>query len=93
MDNRKPLVIAIAAVSGGGKTTIVNHLTKILHNSKALFFDEYEFDCPDDICDWVERGVQWLLKYGYKLQNNFTRMVYKGKYQELRGVDLSRWAM
>jgi ribosomal protein S18 acetylase RimI-like enzyme len=37
--------------------------------------------------------VQWLLKYGYKLQNNFIRMVYKGKYQELRGVDLSRWAM
>lgn len=37
--------------------------------------------------------VQWLIKYGYKLQNNIMRMVYKGKYQDLRGVDLSRWAM
>jgi len=27
--------------------------------SKALFFDDYEFDGPDDICDWVERGANY----------------------------------
>jgi uridine kinase len=59
MGKRKPIVISIAAVSGGGKTTIVNRLSKILKNSKPLFFDEYEFDGPDDICDWVKRGADY----------------------------------
>ncbi|MBZ9687408.1 hypothetical protein G9F72_013835 [Clostridium estertheticum] len=56
MNTSKPLVIAI---SGGGKTTITTHLNKILTSSKALFFDDYEFDGPDDICDWVERGADY----------------------------------
>ena len=59
MNSRNTLVIAIAAVSGGGKSTITNHLNKKLHTSKALFFDDYEFDGPDDICDWVERGADY----------------------------------
>jgi uridine kinase len=59
------MVIAIAAVSGGGKTTITNNLNRRFHNSQALFFDDYEFDGPDDICDWVERGAdynEWKLE-------------------------------
>ena len=36
-----PLVVAIAGVSGGGKTTIANHLNERLQNSKTLFFDDY----------------------------------------------------
>jgi len=59
MDIKKTLVIAIAAVSGGGKTTITAHLNKKLHNCKALYFDDYEFDGPDDISDWVERGADY----------------------------------
>lgn len=64
MNTSKPLVIAIAAVSGGGKTTITTYLNKILPSTKALFFDDYEFEGPDDICDWVERGAdcnEWNL--------------------------------
>src|SRR5665647_1112942 len=64
MNTMKPLVIAIAAVSGGGKTTITKQLNKILPMSKALYFDDYEFDGPDDMCDWVERGAdnnEWKL--------------------------------
>ncbi|OPH55977.1 hypothetical protein BC351_29215 [Paenibacillus ferrarius] len=58
--NAKPNVISIAAVSGGGKTTITNQLLGKLNNSKALYFDEYDFkDCPDDICDWVSRGADY----------------------------------
>lgn len=56
---KKTLVIAIAAVSGGGKTTITTQLNKKLHKSKALFFDDYEFDGPNGICDWVERGADY----------------------------------
>ena len=54
---KKPLVIAIAAVSGGGKTTITTQLNKILPRSKVLYFDDYDFDGLDDMCDWVERGA------------------------------------
>lgn len=54
-----PLVIAIAGVSGGGKTTIVKHLNERLHNSKILFFDDYDFDGPSDIIDWVDKGANY----------------------------------
>lgn len=57
MDREKaPLVISIAAISGGGKTTITKQLAQNLHKSKALFFDDYDFDGPDDIVDWIESG-------------------------------------
>lgn len=54
-----PLVIAIAAVSGGGKTTIATHLNERLQNAKTLFFDEYDFEGPDDIIDWVDNGANY----------------------------------
>ncbi|HEK9104097.1 AAA family ATPase [Bacillus pfraonensis] len=54
-----PLVIAIAGVSGGGKSTIAKHLNERLHNSKTLFFDDYDFDGPNDIIDWVDKGANY----------------------------------
>ena len=54
-----PLVIAIAGVSGGGKTTIAECLNDRLKNSKTLFFDDYDFDGPDDIIDWVNKGANY----------------------------------
>ncbi|MDA2383542.1 hypothetical protein PDN41_17555 [Bacillus cereus] len=63
--NRKPKIISIAAVSGGGKTTITNQLINKLSNSKALYFDNYEFnESPNDICKWVNEGAdynEWIL--------------------------------
>lgn len=56
---KQPLVIAIVAVSGGGKTTISLELAKTLNNSKILHFDDYEFIGPDDICEWVEKGADY----------------------------------
>lgn len=57
MNNGKsPLVIAIATISGGGKTTITKQLAQRLNKSKALFFDDYDFSGPDDIVDWIENG-------------------------------------
>lgn len=61
----KPFVFSIAGVSGGGKTTVTNRLLDRLNNSKALYFDDYEFKgAPDDICQWIEDGrdySQWNL--------------------------------
>src|SRR5690606_1325394 len=56
---KRPFVIAIAAVSGGGKTTIVTKLNETLQNSKSLFFDDYDFDGPGDIINWVDNGANY----------------------------------
>lgn len=59
-----PMVIAIASISGGGKTTIVKQLSQQLPNSKALYFDDYDLEGPEDILEWVDRGAnsnEWNL--------------------------------
>ena len=62
-------VIAINAVSGGGKTTTTNELLKRLPNSKALYFDDRNYDEISgihDLCKWeLEDGAdysQWNLQ-------------------------------
>ncbi|PGZ61537.1 hypothetical protein COE58_11640 [Bacillus cereus] len=63
--NKNTKIITIAAVSGGGKTTVTESLTHKLTNSKALYFDSYYFDnCPADICKWIDDGAnydEWVL--------------------------------
>ncbi|PFZ82283.1 hypothetical protein COL83_32080 [Bacillus wiedmannii] len=63
--NKKTKIITVAAVSGGGKTTVTERLTHKLMNSKALYFDSYDFDnCPADICKWIDDGAnydEWVL--------------------------------
>lgn len=59
-----PTIIAIAAVSGGGKTTVTRSLALALPNAKALYFDDYDFEGPNDIVEWVEKGAdcnEWKL--------------------------------
>lgn len=61
---KRPLIIAIAAVSGGGKTTAIQLLNKELANSTAFFFDDYDFAGPDNLIEWVHRGAdhnEWKL--------------------------------
>lgn len=55
------IVIAIAAVSGGGKTTITSNLKEKLQNCKTLFFDDYNFDGPNDIIEWIDNGGNPLM--------------------------------
>jgi uridine kinase len=55
----QPYIISISAVSGGGKTTIAKQLTKILSKSKVLSFDDYDFNGPEDIIGWVDRGADY----------------------------------
>ncbi|MCL2516990.1 MAG: hypothetical protein FWF15_00370 [Oscillospiraceae bacterium] len=57
---KKSFVIAIAAVSGGGKTTVVGALKKRLNNSAVIYFDDYgdAVDLPPgrDINEWAADG-------------------------------------
>jgi uridine kinase len=84
MRNKKsPSVIAIAGVSGGGKTIIANRLSDRLPNSSVLFFDNYDFEGPNDMIGWVDRGSiyeEWnlsplIIDLEGLLQDNFDYIV------------------
>lgn len=53
-------IIAIAAVTAGGKTTIVNEIKKQLPNTKSLQFDDYSFEGEvDDFNTWTRQGADY----------------------------------
>lgn len=55
-------IISIAAVTAGGKTTIVNELKKRLPNSQSLHFDNYAFEGEvDNFYQWVLDGADYLV--------------------------------
>ena len=52
--------IAIAAVTAGGKTTVVNEIKQQLKNVKSLHFDDYSFEGEvEDFYDWVMQGANY----------------------------------
>lgn len=53
-------VIAVAAVTAGGKTTAVNEITRRLPNAQSLHFDAYQFEGEvDDFYQWVQDGADY----------------------------------
>lgn len=53
-------IISVAAVTAGGKTTIVNELKKRLRNSRSLHFDNYNFEGEvDNFYQWVLDGANY----------------------------------
>jgi len=57
---KKPFVIAVSAVSGGGKTTIIDELKNKLMSSKTLHFDDYDFEeSPQNFFEWVQSGADY----------------------------------
>ena len=73
-------VIAVAAVTAGGKTTAVNEIKKQLSNVQTLHFDDYEFEGEvDNFYQWVLDGADYniwnlepLEKDILNIQNNGT---------------------
>ncbi len=59
---KKPYIIAINAVSGGGKTALAKLLAESLPKSKLFCFDEFDDTnlYPDDFYDWSKRGANLL---------------------------------
>ncbi len=53
-------IIAIASVTAGGKTTVVNELKKQIPNTRSLHFDDYSFEGEvDDFCTWIKQGADY----------------------------------
>lgn len=50
----KAYIIAINAISGGGKTTITKKLKNQLPNAKALYFDDRSYDLDSK---WIDEGA------------------------------------
>jgi uridine kinase len=57
--SRKPYVIAISSVTGGGKSTLAKALHQALPNSTVLCFDDFDDTNvhPDDYYEWYVRGA------------------------------------
>ena len=55
---KTPFVVSVAALSGGGKTTVVTALKECLANSAAIYWDDYgdEVDPDRDINVWAADG-------------------------------------
>lgn len=73
-------VIAIAAVTAGGKTTIVNELKKRISNVETLHFDDYTFGGEvKDFYQWTLDGADynvWDLK---PLENDILKIQMSGE--------------
>ena len=54
----KTIVIAVSAISGGGKTTFVKRAAEVL-KAESIFFDDYfvEQNYPSDIDKWLKDGA------------------------------------
>ena len=64
---KKPYVVSIAALSGGGKTTIVTALKERLAKSSVIYWDDYgdEVNPTRDINEWAADGFdcnEWNTK-------------------------------
>ena len=56
------MVIAISALSGGGKTTLTKELLRCLPGAQALHFDDIPGRLlPMDYCEWSESGADYSL--------------------------------
>ncbi len=55
------LVIGISSPSGGGKTTVTREVQKLLADSIAIFFDDYDLDTlhPINFRQWLKEGANY----------------------------------
>ena len=74
-------IIAIAAVTAGGKTTVVNELKRRLKNAVSLHFDDYTFDGEvEDFAAWVKNGANYERWDLSPLVKDIERLKAEGKY-------------
>lgn len=77
-------IIAIAAVTAGGKTTIVNEIKKKLPNVKTLHFDDYSFEGEvEDFYSWTMQGADYHVWNLAPLIEDVCEIRDKGEYDYL----------
>ena len=77
-------IIAIGAVTAGGKTTVVNAVKERLPGTASLHFDDYSFEGEvEDFSRWLSEGADvhvWDLS---PLKADIDRLIQRGKYDRL----------
>ena len=77
-------IIAIGAVTAGGKTTVVNAVKERLPGTASLHFDDYSFEGEvEDFSRWLSEGADvhvWDLS---PLKADIDRLIQSGKFDRL----------
>jgi uridine kinase len=78
-------IIAIGAVTAGGKTTVVNAIKDRLPRTTSLHFDDYSFDGePDDFTIWVSKAEEFYNVWDLSpLKADVERIINSKKYDYL----------
>ncbi|MBQ9461049.1 MAG: hypothetical protein IJU51_03910 [Clostridia bacterium] len=78
-------IIAIGAVTAGGKTTVVNALKARLPKTASLHFDDYSFEGePDDLTEWVSKHEEFYNVWDLSpLKADVERIINSGGYDYL----------
>lgn len=77
-------IIAVGAVTAGGKTTVVNAIKDRLPRTSSLHFDDYSFEGEvENFSKWVSEGADvnvWNLS---PLKTDIERIIRSGEYDYL----------
>ena len=77
-------IIAVSAVTAGGKTTAVNAVKKKLPRCASLHFDDYSFDGEvEDFHQWVLDGADYNVWDLSPLKADIEKIIRSGKYDYL----------
>lgn len=77
-------IVAIAAVTAGGKTSTVNEIKKRLPKSTSLHFDDYSFDGEvEDFYKWMQDGADYNVWDLTPLKNDIEKIIRAGEYEYL----------
>lgn len=77
-------IIAIGAVTAGGKTTVVNALKDRLIRTAALHFDDYSFEGEvEDFYKWVSEGADCNVWDLSPLKADIEKIIQSGEYDYL----------
>ena len=77
-------IIAIGAVTAGGKTTVVNAIRNRLPRTASLYFDDYSFDGEvKDFSKWVSDGADYNVWDLSPLKADVEKIINSGEYDYL----------
>ena len=87
--DKKPMVVAINSVSGGGKTAAANALKVRLANSRVIYFDHYD-DVGKNIPDipkWIEDGEDYDLLHMESMVNDIKKFIKENETPGAEGIE------
>ena len=77
-------IIAVSAVTAGGKTTVVNAVKEKLPRCASLHFDDYSFEGEvDDFHQWVLDGADYNVWDLSPLKADIEKIIRSGEYDYL----------